>query len=105
MAVNETFLISLDIAAIPEDAIKYFERKDGSTGTNVKLLLSPLKTPDAFGNTHKLELYRSKTEKADGAPVVYVGKGKSRIWGDYNNQSYQSQNNNQNHNNDNDPPF
>ena len=61
----------IDVTKIPKDRI--FE---GKNGKYIDILIFENDEPDQYGNTHNIQLSRSKEERASNAKKIYLGNGK-----------------------------
>jgi len=63
---------SIELSKIPKEKVK--KADNGKLYCNI--VVSELKEIDEHGNTHKIELSRTKEEREANAERIYIGRGK-----------------------------
>lgn len=69
--MGKAITAKIDVSKIPRDRI--FE---GKNGKYIDILIFENDEPDQYGNTHNIQLSRSKEERATNAKKIYLGNGK-----------------------------
>jgi hypothetical protein len=63
--------LNINLSTIPKERI--FQ---GKKGKYLNIVVSELKQPDAYGNTHSIYIEQTKEEREGKAEKLYIGKGK-----------------------------
>jgi hypothetical protein len=76
MALQETYYFSLNIDRIPATKIEKFDKKDGTIGARISVLLSMSNETNKWGYNRYLTLCKNEDEIRDRVKSIYVGSGK-----------------------------